>query len=1060
MDDLSSLPASLAKLSPPQTAGLIPRPRLFQRLDRACARGAAWVYGPSGAGKTSLLATWIEADGRVTLWYRADEDDSDPATLAHYLDRLARAHAPGAPSLPALTPEYLGGLDAFARRFWRELYARLSAPCVLVVDDCHQIGRDSPAQRLLCVALAEVPPGSALVLCGRTAPPPAFARFALHEGALTGADLRLDAHEALALMDHIDPGGGRDVEALREITRGWIVGFTLLASRPGELPSVGRHLAPDAEDALFAYFAQEVLTRCAAAERAFLVAIAPLATFTLSQARKLTGREDAEEVLETLRCGQYFITRLSARPTAYRCHPLFHEFLRHEARRILPAQEWRRLRLEAAALAETEGDHETAAALCIDAEAWADLTGLLCRVAPALVAQGRHALLEAWIGQVPADLLSASPWLCYWLGTAQVYAGQTLNGREHLGRAYRGFESACDRDGLLLAWGGIVESYSFEWDDCSAVSAWASRIQGALPEDLLVLPAPVVARLLGAGMALQVVDRGHPVSLRLAALAKCVLGRPGLEAAQGPAMTLLLIDRLYGGDFVEAQVLLDLVMGAPDFAHWPPIARMLFGQFRAACAWQTGNPQLTYELVERVLRDADETGIHGSDFVTTTQGVYAALSVRDGARALQYLARLQPLLRPDRRGDAAHLGALTGCHRLLAGDLPGARREIERAAETVETLGMGFAALVARAMLAWVLLLLGELASARDLIGETLSRTRAAGTASIEFESRVAHAYAELIGGERQDAREALREAFALGRQRHYFVTGPVWLPEAMALLCAEALEAGIEPDYARELIARRALLPPSPEAEHWPWPVRIHSLGRFGVFVGGEPLGFQRKGQGKPIQLLQALLALGGRDVAVATLQDLLWPDAEGDDAGNAFHVTLLRLRRLLGESALRLCDHRVSLDDRSCWVDAWAFQRLVTRFETGLASGAAPCPAPRILSEKALGLYRGPFLAGEDAPWATAARARLRSRFLRLQVGCARQLRGAGDCEEAAGLCRRVLEIEPIAEEILIELLRALLAGGLSAQATAALRESELLFQRLLGRPPSPALWRLIDS
>jgi DNA-binding SARP family transcriptional activator len=281
-----------------------------------------------------------------------------------------------------------------------------------------------------------------------------------------------------------------------------------------------------------------------------------------------------------------------------------------------------------------------------------------------------------------------------------------------------------------------------------------------------------------------------------------------------------------------------------------------------------------------------------------------------------------------------------------------------------------------------------------------------------------------------------------------------------MALLCAEALEAGIEPNYARELISRRALLPPSPEAEHWPWPVRIHSLGRFGVFVGGEPLGFQRKGQGKPIQLLQALLALGGRDVAVATLQDLLWPDAEGDDAGNAFHVTLLRLRRLLGESALRLCDHRVSLDDRSCWVDAWAFQRLVTRFETGLASGAAPCPAPRILSEKALGLYRGPFLAGEDAPWATAARARLRSRFLRLQVGCARQLRGAGDCEEAAGLCRRVLEIEPIAEEILIELLRALLAGGLSAQATAALRESELLFQRLLGRPPSPALWRLINS
>jgi hypothetical protein len=40
-----------------------------------------------------------------------------------------------------------------------------------------------------------------------------------------------------------------------------------------------------------------------------------------------------------------------------------------------------------------------------------------------------------------------------------------------------------------------------------------------------------------------------------------------------------------------------------------------------------------------------------------------------------------------------------------------------------------------------------------------------------------------------------------------------------------------------------------------------------------------------------------------------------------------------------------------------------------------------------------------------------------------------------------------------------RALLARGLTALATAALRESEVLFRRLLGRPPSPALWRLID-
>ena len=179
-----------------------------------------------------------------------------------------------------------------------------------------------------------------------------------------------------------------------------------------------------------------------------------------------------------------------------------------------------------------------------------------------------------------------------------------------------------------------------------------------------------------------------------------------------------------------------------------------------------------------------------------------------------------------------------------------------------------------------------------------------------------------------------------------------------------------------------------------------------------------------------------------------------------NAFNVNLLRLRRLLGEGTIRLQDHRVSLDGDTCWVDAWALERLAARCEAALVANAGPCPEPLRKAEQALGLYRGAFLPGEDAGWAAAARARLRGRFLRLQGGCARSLREAGAREEAAALCRRVLEIEPLAEEILVELLRALLAGGLSAQATAALRESEGLFLRLLGRPPSPALWQLIDT
>ena len=79
----------------------------------------------------------------------------------------------------------------------------------------------------------------------------------------------------------------------------------------------------------------------------------------------------------------------------------------------------------------------------------------------------------------------------------------------------------------------------------------------------------------------------------------------------------------------------------------------------------------------------------------------------------------------------------------------------------------------------------------------------------------------------------ALPIAMALGRERGY-VNSHVWIPAVMAGLCARALEAGIEVDYVRGLVQKRGLVPESPpvEAEAWPWPIKIFTLGRFQLFA------------------------------------------------------------------------------------------------------------------------------------------------------------------------------------------------------------------------------------
>jgi predicted CxxxxCH...CXXCH cytochrome family protein len=119
-----------------------------------------------------------------------------------------------------------------------------------------------------------------------------------------------------------------------------------------------------------------------------------------------------------------------------------------------------------------------------------------------------------------------------------------------------------------------------------------------------------------------------------------------------------------------------------------------------------------------------------------------------------------------------------------------------------------------------------------------------------------------------------------------------------MAGLCARALDAGIEQDYVRGLVKKRGLVPESPpvEAEAWPWTIKILTLGRFEVLLDGEPVRFARKVQRKPLALLKALIAFGGRGVREELVMDALWPDAEGDAARVALASALHRLRGLLG--------------------------------------------------------------------------------------------------------------------------------------------------------------------
>ena len=142
-----------------------------------------------------------------------------------------------------------------------------------------------------------------------------------------------------------------------------------------------------------------------------------------------------------------------------------------------------------------------------------------------------------------------------------------------------------------------------------------------------------------------------------------------------------------------------------------------------------------------------------------------------------------------------------------------------------------------------------------------------------------------------------LRQSLAVAREgnQRYYLRFP---DRALVPLFRLALEEGIDVNLVQDMIRTFRLKPPKDAPDHWPWPVRILTLGRFEAQINGEKLEFSRKLPRKTLLLLKAIVALGGHDVPEEALCDALWRDEEGDAARNALSITVLRLRKLLGSN------------------------------------------------------------------------------------------------------------------------------------------------------------------
>ncbi|HZG65207.1 MAG TPA: BTAD domain-containing putative transcriptional regulator, partial [Herpetosiphonaceae bacterium] len=235
-----------------------------------------------------------------------------------------------------------------------------------------------------------------------------------------------------------------------------------------------------------------------------------------------------------------------------------------------------------------------------------------------------------------------------------------------------------------------------------------------------------------------------------------------------------------------------------------------------------------------------------------------------------------------------------------------------------------------------------------------------------------------------------------------------------------------------------------------------VYLLGAPRVERDGVPLDLTTR---KALALL-AYLAITGTTHSRDSLATLFWPESGQAHARGALRYTLAMLKHALGDEWLHATREQIGLPRRAeLDVDVVRFDWLIAQWQAHGHTAEQVCPACVTSLREAVGLQRGPLLAGftlPDSPgfddWQFFETERLQRAQAAALAALVASYRAAGAFAEAIPYAQRWLALDPLQEAVHRELMQLYADAG---QRAAALRQYTTCVQVLeaeLGVTPAP--------
>lgn len=422
---------------PPPRNKVVLRARLINRLNEGLSGKLTLISAPAGFGKTTLVSEWLAASNRSVGWLSLDEGDNDPTRfLMYFVTALQKVTADlGKGLLSEIQSPQPPPTETILTALLNEM-SGIADPFTLVLDDYHVLD-SNPIDKALTFLIEHSPPQMHLVIATREDPQLPLARLRARGqlSELRAIDLRFTASEAAAFLKqvmglHLSLD---DIDALEARTEGWVAGLQLAALSLQGQQDVSLFIREFAGDHRYIvdYLVEEVLQRQPEDVRRFLLQTAILDRLNGPLCDAVTGQAGGSARLEILMRGNFFVVPLDENRHWFRYHHLFADVLLAHlmaeqpdqvAALHLRASQWyedRDLVTDAIRHALAAGDFERTAIL-------------IEQTLSVIVRNRQEVMLLGWLRALPVEIVRDRPVLTVYFAGTLLQNGQIEGVEEKL----------------------------------------------------------------------------------------------------------------------------------------------------------------------------------------------------------------------------------------------------------------------------------------------------------------------------------------------------------------------------------------------------------------------------------------------------------------------------------------------------------------------------------------------------------------------------------------------------------------------------------------------------